>query len=367
MAYKYSGDAVLGVSLKVDAPKPLDIRTVVSSVEDLYNISADSAYQGMTVACVADGNIYMLIDKSQINQKTGWRASYESIEIIACTSDEYKTWKANTTEDYEPIDETQTFLHANTYYYIYEDSLSDEEVGQEYLKASWGKSIEEQLNKKASLSSVSDIQQKFSNYTTTEDLQQDYVSVIQLNEKAENYYTKSEVDEKFVDQETINNYVTKEDLKGDSDDDDFMFVTQNQYAKDKEAQQTQLDTETLNATNVKSTNLEVTDVNSETVNTKELNLGESKIVVKDNRLEVDSADVAFLSDIPNIVVLTEDEYENLLEKDEDTYYCTYGQDDIKDTGYVRSEYLLERYYTKSEVEDLIQQAIEQYLQNNSQS
>jgi len=32
----------------------------------------------------------MLVDKSKINEKAGWKASYESIQIIACTYAEYK-------------------------------------------------------------------------------------------------------------------------------------------------------------------------------------------------------------------------------------------------------------------------------------
>ena len=43
----------------------------------------------------------------------------------------------------------------------------------------------------------------------------------------------------------------------------------------------------------------------------------------------------------------------------DTYYCTYGEKDIQDTGYVRSEYLTERYYTKAEVEELIKAAVDE--------
>ena len=31
-----------------------------------------------------------VIDESNINNKSGWRASYESIQIIACTAEEYK-------------------------------------------------------------------------------------------------------------------------------------------------------------------------------------------------------------------------------------------------------------------------------------
>jgi hypothetical protein len=38
MAFKYTGDSVLGVSLSVQTNKPLDIRTVVSNTSELYSI-----------------------------------------------------------------------------------------------------------------------------------------------------------------------------------------------------------------------------------------------------------------------------------------------------------------------------------------
>jgi hypothetical protein len=59
---------VLNVSLTVDAPKPLDVRSVVNNVSELYDIPAKTAYPGMTVANVDNGNIYMLVDKSKINE-----------------------------------------------------------------------------------------------------------------------------------------------------------------------------------------------------------------------------------------------------------------------------------------------------------
>jgi hypothetical protein len=83
----------------------------------------------MTVANIANGNIYMLVDKSKINEKAGWKASYESIQIITCTEAEYKLWQENTNEDFTPKDETQTYLHSDTYYYIFEDSLTPETEG----------------------------------------------------------------------------------------------------------------------------------------------------------------------------------------------------------------------------------------------
>ncbi|MGN0966704.1 MAG: hypothetical protein ACI4OP_03820 [Candidatus Coprovivens sp.] len=79
MAFKYIGDAALGVGLTVETPKPLDNRTVVANLSELYSIPEKYAYQGMTVSNIDNGNIYMLLDKSKIGQKEGWKASYESI------------------------------------------------------------------------------------------------------------------------------------------------------------------------------------------------------------------------------------------------------------------------------------------------
>lgn len=105
MAFKYTGDATLGVALTVETPKPLDNRTVVDNLDELYSIPEKYAYQGMTVSNIDNGNIYMLVDKSKIKYKEGWKASYESIQIITCTEAEYKEWSENTTEDFKPIDE----------------------------------------------------------------------------------------------------------------------------------------------------------------------------------------------------------------------------------------------------------------------
>ncbi|MGM9532854.1 hypothetical protein [Intestinibacter sp.] len=57
----------------------MDNRTVVANLSELYSIPEKYAYQGMTVSNIDNGNIYMLLDKSKIKQKEGWKASYESI------------------------------------------------------------------------------------------------------------------------------------------------------------------------------------------------------------------------------------------------------------------------------------------------
>jgi hypothetical protein len=61
MGYKYTGDSVLGLSLTVNTPKPLDARTVVENTTELYSIPKDTAYKGMTVAVISNGNTYMLV------------------------------------------------------------------------------------------------------------------------------------------------------------------------------------------------------------------------------------------------------------------------------------------------------------------
>ena len=198
MGYKYTGDAILGVSLTVNTPKPLDSRSVVENLSELYTIPENTAYRGMTVANIDNGNIYMLVDKSKIKEKAGWKASYESIQIITCTEQDYNLWKKNTTEDYKPIDENLTYLHADTYYYIYEESI---EEPQQYLSSQWGKNIEEQLSGKASAQAVtdllikvnSDIDNLKNNYLTKNEIVETYATKLLLQSTIEdtiaNYYT----------------------------------------------------------------------------------------------------------------------------------------------------------------------------------
>ena len=216
MAFKYTGDATLGVALTVETPKPLDNRTVVDNLDELYSIPEKYAYQGMTVSNIDNGNIYMLVDKSKIKYKEGWKASYESIQIITCTEAEYKEWSENTTEDFKPIDENKTYLHAETYYYIYEDSLDDDQF---YLSAEWGKKIEEQLKQKALNTTVvqirTDLDQTISNlskYATLEELTENYAPKTDLDledpesllsKALSNHYTKEETDDIFVTKEIV--------------------------------------------------------------------------------------------------------------------------------------------------------------------
>lgn len=382
MGFTYNGDAVLGVSLSVETPKPLDSRSVVNSIQDLYTIPEKHAYEGMTVANKSNGNIYMLIDKANIGDKKGWKASYEAIQIIACTEDEYKQWKDNTGDNFQPINPGESFIHENTYYYIYEDSLSPETEDQEYLSAAWGKQIEEQLKSKALNTTVVALQQKVDediknladNYTTTQQLQ-------------EGYYNRTEADEKFLTIENADNtyatkqsltelsdqiaeeYVTKEDLRGDSPetgDDDFIFVTQKKYQEDKEAQAVKFETQTLITDNTitssitiqKTEKKEISQEEGEPIIQEEV-VSQNTITTENNKLLVDNKQIALTEEVPKIVCLPQDEYDDMVEQGEtedDTYYYTYNKEQGVDTGYVTPEYLNQGYYTKYQTEQLIKEA-----------
>lgn len=381
MGYKYQGDAVLNVSLTVDAPKPLDVRSVVNNVSELYDIPAKTAYPGMTVANVDNGNIYMLVDKSKINEQAGWKASYESIQIITCTEEEYNTWKTNTTDDFKPIDESLTYLHAETYYYIKEDSIKLLD-GSYYLTSTWGKDIEDQLSSKATASSVEsllaevtkDKEDLANNYTKTADLIETYATKELVNsllnlesedsfisQTLSKYYTSEEVDSKFVTIESLGGDL--EGLEGEN----FVFVTSAQYKTDQEKIQEEL-SKTLKLDGEGS-------LDKITINQIKSPVGEDEeqliVDIKPDGLYVNDNIVALDQDIPNLVTLEESDYNSRLEAgtlDPDTYYYVYNTSDpnavyvtlrqLEDSYDNRSTYqnwVVNRCYDKTEINNKLKE------------
>ena len=349
MSYKYQGDAVMYASLTVEAPRPLDTRTVVDGIENLYDIPASSAYQGMTVANINDGNLYMLIDKNKISEKAGWKASYESIQIITCTQIEYDTWNKNTTEDYKPIDSTLPYLRRDVYYYIYED----EENSQYYVTK---KQIEDWLSAKASVTSVEGLStiinghiEKYnkdletlttsingilttidSNYLTSEEISQIYAtqeSLTATDNKFVNYYTQQQVTE------ILNDYVTKESLRGeDVEGDDFIFVTQAKYELDKLNNLEKFTTKAI-ALLVGETNVDIT--------------------ASEDAVLVNNKELAFKEYVPKIEVKTKEAYDEIVDKDPDVYYFI-TDDDI--VGYITYDEAVGAFYTKGEINNIIAKA-----------
>ena len=354
---KYQGDSKLGVSLTVQTPKPLDTRLVVDTKADLYSIPAEYAYEGMPVVCLADNNIYILVDKSLITEQTGWKSSYESVQIIYCTESEYNTWKENTNDDFTAKDDTQPRLYPNTYYYVDEESIEDK--GQYHVTQSQLDSVIKVVNTKATSTELNNLsktlQQNIDNldnkFATLDDIDSTNKQS-KLSQTLDNYYTKTVTDDKFV---------TKESLRGDNiDGDDFVFVTQTQYNKDQESLKTYQE-ETSKELDKKidtdsSASLNSLDVKTITNGSNTLSIGET--------VTIDGNALALSKDIPNIVVMDQQEYEELETKDPNTYYMTHGTES-DNSGMVTSAYLEENYYNQLQTIQLLKDIIKQLCEDNN--
>ena len=355
--YKYTGDSILNASFTVQVPKPLDNRTVVNNITELYSTPSTYAYLGMTVANIDNGNIYMLVDKSKINQKAGWKASYESIQIITCSYQEYKKLEQNTNELFQPIDDTKEYLHQDTYYYIYEESLPLEEINQEYVKRSDWQELLNQVATKASNDAVITINQTLeqiiNDYATKQFVIDGYasLSMFDLNNAesfiATNFFTK---------EEALGKFVKFSDLSGGEDigEDDFIFVTVSKYQTDQEALEQYkrgITNELANCLKV-GDNGELDSITVGQIKSKKINDKQLVIDVTPQGMSIAGDPIAKLSDVPNHITLTKEEYDTLVENDQvnpDAYYLIIGDDDT----YVLQSELQSNYYTKTGVESYV--------------
>lgn len=355
--YKYTGDSILSASFTVQVPKPLDNRTVVNNLNELYSIPAAYAYVGMTVANIDNGNIYMLVDKSKIYEKSGWKASYESIQIISCTYNEYQEWLQNTDENFQPIDDSKTYIHRDTYYYIYEDSLPVEEENQEYVKRSDWSELLNVVSGKASNDGLARtnqmVAQIIEDYLTKVDAADTYAPLSNFdidNTKSfirTNFFTKDEVLGKFV---------KFSDLAGGEEitEGDYIFVTQNQYSQDQEAltqYKQDIAKELAQCLKVgedgELDSITISHIKSPIIDEKQL-----VINITPEGLSIDGDPIAKKSDIPGHITLTKEEYDTLVENgevDENVYYHIVGDDDT----YVLQSELTSSYYTKTAIESYI--------------
>lgn len=363
MAYTYQGDAILGVALSVETPKPLDTRTVVNTTKDLYDVPASQAYRGMTISNLEDGNIYMLIDEKKIKTSDGWKSSQSALQIITCTLEEYEEWSANTDENYNPIDESKNYLLQSTYYYIYE-----QEGQQAYLDSIWGKNIEDQLSKKASSSQVNGLTTKLeeliqtiqNDYSTSQVIEDTYATIASVDEKLDlgnpdsfisqlmdDYYTSEQVNDKFV---------TKESLGGDLGElggDNYVFVTTNQYIEDQKAIQEELD-KTLKVDGEGS--LESITIGQ--IKSPATEEGDQLVVdVKSDGLYIGEDPIATESDIPVIIPISLADYNSKVESGDinpEAYYYIWDEENNK-LVYVTLYDLEQSYSTTTQMQTWIGQ------------
>lgn len=348
--YKYTGDSILNASFTVQVPKPLDNRTVVANIYELYSIPPKYAYEGMTVANIDNGNIYMLVNKSKIGEKAGWKASYESIQIITCELNEYKEWQANTDELLQPIDPLKEYLHRDTYYYIYEDSLNGQEELQEYVRRSdWMELLNEVTNNRAQVGQL--IAAIRSEYSTLEYVNNTFAPLTMFDKDNPESFISNLISEYYTKEEANNTFVTIESLKTENQ---FIFVTSERYNLDKEAYEQykqgiaeQLTHFIVTDSNASLNKLVVGQIISPTAGGQKL-----VIDVTAEGLKVGDKKYAFLNDIPNLITVTKAEYEQLVANDElinDAYYYITGEED----SYVLRSELERDYYNSNSVKGLV--------------
>lgn len=402
MGYKYTGEQVMNISLSVNTNKPLDTRTVVDNIQQLYEIPPETAYQGMTVANVANGNIYMLVGDQRnpsnaIDPKNQqhWKASYESIQIVTCTQEEYLEWESNT-NNYVAIDPNKPYLREDVYYYIYENTMKRSDTNldengnypevedlekQAYVSFSQLDELNQIVVLKANRSDLVTLETTIGNkikdtlkeYTKSSDLEE-YVKKDDLSTSiSTDYYNKTEIDNKnFVQKSTLNDYydITESDNKFVSYDwlkstegteEEYRFVETKTY-EEKIAEITSELENTLksdgaenNITNLSVNNLTIKDSIDTSNSNKPLNINASKIIV--NRSQEEHLEVPFIETLEANVYEQMSKSGNLKN---DVYYCVFS-DDQKD-GVITKEILEAGYYSKYKVNQLISEAIYPLLQ-----
>ena len=341
---------VITDSFEVDSAIPLDVRFVRETLADLYALPVKVCYPGMGVIVNSLSSLYVLrkpaegvvFNQDYIKNPNNWKCP-EDLVTVALTKDEY-----------ENLEE----INPSVFYYVYEEEitltqepkreeyLTDAEfqkawedwtnslktLSQEYMSASWGVDIENKLSKKASSQSVSLLMAEIKSIKgdgispSLESLNQS-VEELQLEDSK----LKERVNEvlisyegveqgRLVDAErninevkdSLHNYVTKEYIQ--DAENDFIFVKEDDYNSDKKEFQQQL---------------------SEQVSTKEVvtdavSLSGKKLEGTEKRLQYNAVEIANLDDIPEIQILTQEEYDNLPESDikDDVYYYTFDGDNI---------------------------------------
>lgn len=119
MTYRYTGDGILKGNLTVNSGKPLDTRSVVQSLSDLYSMPTEVVYIGMIVAVIDEETIYILKDISNIDNETGWKriGSIDNIDSKV------------TKESSNPVTSSGIYSHVdNKFVFLTEEEYNDMET-----------------------------------------------------------------------------------------------------------------------------------------------------------------------------------------------------------------------------------------------
>lgn len=88
MAKAFNGTIKLASTISQTGAQPLDDRSVVANVSDLYNSFGSAIYNGMAVTVQATGTIFILLDKTKVGTAEGWKEVGSDIKV-ALTADNY--------------------------------------------------------------------------------------------------------------------------------------------------------------------------------------------------------------------------------------------------------------------------------------
>lgn len=395
-----SGNIKLTDSFEMEYGIPLDIRFVVNNTDDLLALDPKVCYVGMPVVVANLSSIYILrkpangdIDASYIQDINNWKCP-EDLVTQVIKSDEYNALKS------------QNALNDHVFYYIIEEEVTRTDMPKEtdfsspeeyqaaledwrrslmilsdqYMSADWGTQIEKALRGKATrneiqvLSGNIDILQtqidsiNGGSSTSLSSLSQR----IAKNEQDLNYLlgttdTEGETSDtgKIHEIETsisdLSNTVSDEyvSIASIADDSGYIFVSKSDHASDIE--------------NLENSIKEFDEeINTKKVTTDLVILDNTNLAVDQGVFKVGDNQVAYENDVPKIEILTEQEYQDLVQADKtekDVYYYTLCEEDGTSEFYVTNELLNSRIQQLSAQIQVLSnkiQELEQKLPNQNQ-
>ena len=338
-------------SFDVQSGIPLDIRFVVDNLEELLALESKICYPGMGVVVNSLSSLYILrnpaegvvFNQEYVSNIYNWKCPEDLVTV------------ALTRVEYEQLEE----INPNVFYYIYEDEITrttepkrsdfstEEEfnqawqnwtdslktLSQEYMSASWGVDIENKLGKKASAESVNILSQEIAKIKgdgdgpsidslskSIEALESEDSAIYErINAIIDSEGTSGRMvtlEQSVSDiQESLTDYVTKEDLQ--DADNDFIFVNKDTYSQDWETYKAEV-----------SAKITTKEVEADQVTTGSVVIGDGVLTTSESSLLYNTKPLATIDEVPVLHVLSQSEYEALGESvDETTYYYTYDNDE----------------------------------------
>ena len=333
-------------SFEVESGIPLDVRFVVEDLAQLLQLPVKVCYPGMGVIVNSLSALYILrkpdsgvtFSQEYVSNVYNWKCPEDLVTVALSRS------------EYEQLEE----INPNVFYYIYEEEISrtkepvresfdtEEEfneawqewvqslkvLSQEYMSASWGVEIEEKLGKKASQDSVAFLLSEVDKIkgsgngtsleslnagiqelqTTSDNLESQILNI--LDQETETGRLVDAESRIKVIEDSLPEYITEEELATLSGG--FDFVKPDVYEADKQTLLNNL-AESINTNQVVANSIQLMD---------------STITSDEGNVKVNNLQLAKISDLPTIQVMSQEDYDNLPSKDNDTYYYTYDDDVI---------------------------------------